>query len=154
MTGLWKKGAAAVGALAAAGAMLAASPAANAATTAKPQTAATPMVKVMAAKAKAAYSCPNHTVCIYQLRNAGGKKSVIKKSHSKLSWWNNRISSVVNRTSYPICVYNYAHYTGRFPGYPHTQFYLGSHSAANLKSAVDNRIGSYRFAPGKKASRC
>jgi len=160
MTRFWTKGAAAAGALATAGALLAAAPAAGAATSAKPQTATTPAVRTMAAQAKAAYSCPNHRVCIYQYKNFKGKKSVIKRSHYSLGWWNNRISSVINRTSYPICVYNKWHYYGRFPGHPNTQYYWGRKPSGsyggggNLKSAIDNRVSSYRFAPGKNINRC
>lgn len=154
MTRLWKKGAAALGALAAAGALVVTAPAANAATTAKPQQATTMSAMSAQAKAAARRSCPNHKLCIYQYRNGRGKMSIIRHSHSKLGFWNNRISSAINRTSYPICVYNYAHYRGRFPGHPHTQYYLGAHASGNLSKAIDNRIGSYRYAPHKSVGRC
>ena len=161
MTRFWKKGAAALGALAAAGALVVTAPAADAATAAKPEKATTPAVSTMSAQAKAAYySCPNSRICIYQYKNFKGKKSVIKRSHRSLGFWNNRISSVINRTTYPICVYNKWHYYGRFPGHPHTQYYWARKTGGNwgaggnLVSAIDNRVSSYRFAPGKKTSRC
>lgn len=158
MTRLWKRGAAALGALAAAGAMVAtAAPAANAATAAKPQqatAAATSARSAQTAQAKKGSHCPKHKLCIYQYRNYRGKMSIIRHSHRSLGFWNNRISSVKNRTSYPICVYNRWHYYGRFPGYPHTQFYLGAHKGGNLAKAIDNRISSYRYAPNHKKKRC
>lgn len=157
MTRHWKKSAT-LSALVLTGALCFTAPAANAQPTRKPGDTAQGTTTSQAAKrsvsTKAArrWSCPKHRICFYQLKHGGGHRAATRHSYRKLGWWNNRTSSIWNRTTYYLCIYNGFNWRGHFRGHPHTKYYISPHSAGNLKRALDNRLSSHRWR--KSPRRC
>ena len=134
------------GALAVGGALV---PAAASAATPSDQGQA---VRLTAAKAAATgyKRCPKYRFCGFNYAKGKGGYFKVKKNYPKLARsWDNKISSVYNRTAKVVCIYPSKNYNGRFASSLKV-VWIKAHKGGTLPKQFNNRISSFKLAKSSK----
>lgn len=109
-------------------------------------------VRLMEAKAAAGgyKRCPKYRFCGFNYKKGKGGYFKVKKNYWKLSRsWDNKISSVYNRTKKVVCIYPNRYYKGRFVSNIKV-VWIKPHKGGTLPKQFNNKISSFKFAKTSK----